>query len=224
MYIYSSTSIDIKIKFEIPFHPNPRRITFPQSRNPLTSPPKKYEKTISNLLKNTTQKNIYIWQRYLSKKKERRKIQKNTIHPRSKPRFDNKKRKRTHSIMEDRQGESPVISLDSSETQSRMEIQPTPWAADSPSPTRSARACLTRDSARVSALDRSHPILHAGKRSIIRRTDGCFLDSTVSLRFRGFNVRACLSWLSFRSIFRGKQVAGCMINLCFSLDLCRNKS
>lgn len=109
-------------------------------------------------------------------KKERRKIQKNTIHPRSKPRFDNKKRKRTHSIMKDRQGESPVISLDSSETQSRMEIQPTPWAADSSSPTRSARACLTRDSARVSALDRSHPILHAGKRSIIRRTDGCFLE------------------------------------------------
>lgn len=60
MYIYS-TNIDIKIKFEIPFHPNPR-ITFPQSRNPLTPPPsqKKYRKTISNLLKNTTQ-NIYIY-------------------------------------------------------------------------------------------------------------------------------------------------------------------
>lgn len=93
-----------------------------------------------------------------------------------------------------------------------------------PSPTRSARACLTRDSARVSALDRSHPILHAGKRSIIRRTDDCFLEIR---RFPCVSedltcVRA--GWLSFRSIFRGKQVAGCVINLCFSLDLCRNKS
>lgn len=221
MYIYSSTSIDIKIKFEIPFHPNPRRITFPQSRNPLTSPPKKYEKTISNLLKNTTQKNIYMETIFIQKK-ERRKIQKNTIHPRSKPRFDNKKRKRTHSIMEDRQGESPVISLDSSETQSRMEIQPTPWAADSPSPTRSARACLTRDSARVSALDRSHPILHAGKRSIIGRTVVSWIRRFPCVSEDLTCVRA--GWLSFRSIFRGKQVAGCMINLCFSLDLCRNKS
>lgn len=196
MYIYSSTSIDIKIKFEIPFHPNPRRITFPQSRNPLSSQ-KVRKNHFQSIKKHNAKKYIYMATIFIQKK-ERRKIQKNTIHPRSKPRFDNKKRKRTHSIMEDRQGESPVISLDSSETQSRMEIQPTSWAADSPSPTRSARACLTRDSARVSALDRSHPILHAGKRSIIRRTDGCFLDSTVSLRFRGFNVRAC--WVVIVSI------------------------
>lgn len=172
------------------------RITFPQSRNPLSSQ-KVRKNHFQSIKKHNAKKYIYMATIFIQKK-ERRKIQKNTIHPRSKPRFDNKKRKRTHSIMEDRQGESPVISLDSSETQSRMEIQPTPWAADSPSPTRSARACLTRDSARVSALDRSHPILHAGKRSIIRRTDGCFLDSTVSLRFRGFNVRAC--WVVIVSI------------------------
>lgn len=145
MYIYSSTSIDIKIKFEIPFHPNPRRAynisSKPKSTN--LSSQKVRKNHFQSIKKHNAKKytaTIFI------QKKERRKIQKNTIHPRSKPRFDNKKRKRTHPIMEDRQGESPVISLDSSETQSRMEIQPIPWAADSPSPTRSARACLTRES------------------------------------------------------------------------------
>lgn len=213
MYIYCSTSIDIKIKFEIPFHPNPRRITFPQSRNPLTSPPKKYEKTISNLLKNTTQKNIR--QRYLSKKREKKNTKEH--HPSTKPRFDNKKRKRTHPIMEDRQGESPVISLDSSETQSRMEIQPIPWAADSPSPTRSARACLTRESfgarsipsdfARRQEIDYSSTLV-----SWIRRFP-CVSEDLTCVRAGWLSID--LSW---------ETGGGIVINLCFSLDLCRNKS
>lgn len=195
IYILRPASI-LKLNSKSHFIQTHGRITFPQSRNPLSSQ-KVRKNHFQSIKKHNAKKYIYMETIFIQKK-ERRKIQKNTIHPRSKPRFDNKKRKRTHSIMEDRQGESPVISLDSSETQSRMEIQPTPWAADSPSPTRSARACLTRDSARVSALDRSHPILHAGKRSIIRRKDDCFLDSTVSLRFRGFNVRAC--WVVIVSI------------------------
>ena len=175
------------------------RITFPQSRNPLSSQ-KVRKNHFQSIKKHNAKKYIYGNDIY-PKKREKKNTKEHD--PSTIEATFRQQEEKENTLMEDRQGESPVISLDSSETQSRMEIQPTPWAADSPSPTRSARACLTRDSARVSALDRSHPILHAGKRSIIRRTDGCFLDSTVSLRFRGFNVRAC--WVVIDRSFVGNR-------------------
>lgn len=220
IYILRPASI-LKLNSKSHFIQTHGRITFPQSRNPLSSQ-KVRKNHFQSIKKHNAKKYIYMATIFIQKKREKKNTKEHD--PSTIEATFRQQEEKENTLMEDRQGESPVISLDSSETQSRMEIQPTPWAADSPSPTRSARACLTRDSARVSALDRSHPILHAGKRSIIRRSDDCFLEIR---RFPCVSedltcVRA--GWLSFRSIFRGKQVAGCVINLCFSLDLCRNKS
>lgn len=195
MYIYCSTSIDIKIKFEIPFHPNPRRITFPQSRNPLTSPPKKYEKTISNLLKNTTQKNIR--QRYLSKKKREEKYKRTpSIHEATFRQQEEKENTPYHgrsarriACNQSRFKRNPVEDGNPADSLGGRFSFPNSIGA---------RMLDTREFRR--SIDPIRFCTPARDRLFV---DACFLDSTVSLRFRGFNVRAC--WVVIDRSFVGNR-------------------
>lgn len=74
MYIYSSTSIDIKIKFEIPFHPNPRRAynisSKPKSTN--LSSQKVRKNHFQSIKKHNTKKYIYMATIFIQKKREKK--------------------------------------------------------------------------------------------------------------------------------------------------------